>query len=178
MSTTNQPTVSRRLAVLGGSAALAGVGLIAGGVKTASANHSIQSGAGLGGGGSIELESGAIAQFSVFGSRFTIEGHDEPSIFGLVHLKDDAEFTFTSTSIESYGPIEGDEDNARGLSGTGKLADGSELPFAIRAVPSDTDEPDTIEITIGREDEPVYTVNGPLASGDLTLLSFDFSESE
>src|SRR5687767_4498349 len=104
--------LNRRNAVLaGGAAALAGFGS-AGAQPTV---NSVRTGGGIAGGGWLNFGP-SEAQFSVFGSTFTVEGDDQPIIFGSFNWADAAGFTLSLSRLLTYGPDRADE-NARILTG-------------------------------------------------------------
>lgn len=168
MGTRNARGLNRRGVVIGGAAASVAAVL---GTRTALATPSIQSGGGLSGGGTIAAGD-TVATFSIFATRFKVENEIDPLIVGRIQWLDGAGFGFESTKITSYGPIDGDDPNARAIEGTAKLVTGDEVEFRIRAL--DAGSPlvtkDTLHVTAG----PDYEVEGELASGDLQLLTFDF----
>jgi hypothetical protein len=176
MKVTSEHHVSRRTAIFGGLGTAAGLSLAAG-IRSASAAPTIQSGGGAAGGGSISTIK-ATAHFSLFASRFKVDGESDPLIVGQVRWKDDAGFGFESISVDTYGPIDGDDKNARALTGTAKLDNGAQQMFTMRIV--DRSGPgtgkDEIELTVGPGDNHIYDIKGTLATGDIELLTFDFSD--
>lgn len=175
--------VTRRRALAGGVGAAA---LLTTARRVSAQRSAVGGGGGIAGGGTIETANGPI-HFSLFGSRLMLEDESEPAIFGSLRWVDeDGGWTFESTSIANYGPPADDED-ARELRGTVAANGGDEYPFVLRAV--DIGAPgageDTIRLTVGEgaidatppaaapSSALAYEVEGPLAAGDIQLLSFD-----
>lgn len=171
-------TVNRRSAMLGATGALALLALSATAGKAAP-SRAIQSGGGVAGGGTIAVGD-TTATFSVFASRFTIEGEDQPLLFGSINWMDASGFGFTATEVEIYGQVEGDVDTAREIEGTAKLTDGAEQPFRLYVVERGGlgvgGEPDDIGLTVGPADNTVYRAKGKLATGDILLIPFTFAD--
>lgn len=172
--------LTRRRALLAGGAAVA----LAGAVRHAAAAPSIQSGGGIAGGGVIEVEGGE-ATFSVFGSRFEVEGQDEPLVFGNLIWADANGVRLESSEVTDYGPVEGEE-NARKMMGFLTMDGKGRHPFTLELV--DNGGPgegrDRLTLTVQASDdgdgatpaagEPVYAAEGEIAAGDLALLDFEF----
>jgi hypothetical protein len=93
---------------------------------------------------------------------------------------DSTGFGFEATELSSYGPIEGDLENARLLEGTAKLSTDATQVFSLRIVdsagPGADGEGDTVELTIGPADNHIYEVKTTLTTGDIELLTFTFPE--
>lgn len=178
---TNETTVTRRTALLGGTGALALLGVRAMPGR-AQAARAIQSGGGVAGGGTLAAGD-TTATFSVFASRFVVEGEDDPLLAGSVNWLDGTGFGFTSADIAVYGLVEGDRERARQIEGTAKIAspaseDAAEQPFRMYIVEGgglgDGAEADYVELTVGPADNTIYSAKGSLASGDIMLVRFDF----
>lgn len=185
--------LSRRNAVAAGAAAVASVGL-ATGTARARMQRSVTSGGGIAGGGLIEGPDAAL-HFALSGSRFELDGEDEPQLFGRFQLLDPLQnLSMESGEISFYGQIEGDDDNARELHGLLAVTqDGTEtgiFPFVLRAVAGGAPGPegDSLTLSVGSQaaatptaptltgDDFAYELSGNLASGDLILLDFTFDE--
>lgn len=173
-------SVSRRGAVIAGGVAVA-AGLAFRHATGAQAQGAIQSGGGIAGGGSVTLPSGAIANFSVFGSRFIVEGQELPQFFGSLAWSDSDGTTIVATEITSYGPV-GERDTDRELVGLVTFNDTAGLPFTLLLSDLGTGGTDTLHLTVqpGTGDATpttqafAYDVEAALETGDLQLLSFDF----
>lgn len=172
--------VSRRNALLGGAAVAAMIPL---GAKAQLAPV-IQSGGGIAGGGSIAVQGGGTANFSIFGSRFEIEGQDQPAFFGSFNLVDSNDQQISSIEITNYAPVEGEE-NAREMTGFATLNGAGRYPFSLKLVDAGTPESgDTVHLAVqpeGPQATPAtgavtYGIDGTLETGDLQLLTFDFGE--
>ena len=170
--------VSRRTTILGGAALAAMIPL---GAK-AQLPPVIQSGGGIAGGGSIAVQGGGTANFSVFGSRFEIEGQDQPVFFGSLSLVDSNDQQISSVEITNYAPVEGEE-NAREMTGFATLNGEGRYPFSLKLVDAGTSESgDTVHLTLQSEssdatpaaDAAAYAIDGTLETGDLQLLTFGF----
>lgn len=172
--------ISRRQALLaGGAGALAAMPL----TREASAQRAIQSGGGIAGGGSVEVADGT-AHFSVFGSRFAVDGEDEPLIVGRFAWTGADGVRLVSIEVVDYGPVE--DDASRQMTGALTIDGEGRYPFVLTL--TDGGGPgageDTVTLTVldtGDNAAPtpvagesVYEAEGPLASGDLQLLTFDF----
>jgi len=176
--------ITRRQALVAGGmgAALATVPM----ARQVAAQRAIQSGGGIAGGGSVEVK-GGTAHFSVFGSRFVIEGEEAPLIVGSFIWTGADDGSLVSSEVTSYGPVDGD-DASRQMTGTLTMDGAGSFPFTLTLTdgggPGGGD--DTVTLTLldsGDNAAPspaagdeVYTADGPLASGDLQLLTFDFEE--
>ena len=184
---------SRRRVVGAWAGALAALGL----VGVAAAQRSVSSGGGIAGGGSVATAEGE-AHFSLFGSRFMLEGQDDPVVFGSLRWVDPhwqgLGLTLESTEISAYGPIPNPE-NARELRGLATANGVGSHPFVLRmevAGPPGSGEDMVSLAIIDASGTPValpaagtpaidtqgvdltYAVSGPLTSGDLELLTFEF----
>lgn len=177
--------INRRKALIGGGAAALAASLGARGV--AAAQKGIQSGGGIAGGGVIEIADGGTATFSVFGSRFQVDGQAEPVFFGSLSWSDSNGTTLTSTAISAYGPVEG-EDAAREMSGTLAMNGEDGYAFTIKLVDGGApgEGKDTVTLTVAPAGEgaaatpmaadAAYGADATLTSGDLQLLIFEFAE--
>lgn len=172
--------LSRRTALLGGAAVA--VALPAGaGAQLAPV---IQSGGGIAGGGSIAVQGGGTANFSVFGSRFEIEGQDQPVFIGSLNLVDSNGRQVSSVEIADYSPVEGEE-NAREMTGFATLDGEGRYAFTLKLIdagaPGSGDQfrltlqPDGAEATPSAE-AVTYGIDGVLETGDFQVLTFDFGE--
>ncbi len=172
MDSPRRNLINRRTALVGGAGAVAVTAL---GFKSAIAAPTIQSGGGVAGGGSVALGEDS-AQFSLFASRFTVVDQGDPLIFGRFQWMDSSGFGFESSAIASYGPIDGDGENARALEGTVTLASGEEHPFTLRVVDSSVPggAGDDLELAVGPAEALVYEVKATLTTGDIQLLTFEF----
>jgi hypothetical protein len=173
-------SVSRRSAMLGGAAAVAMIPIGA----RAQLAPVIQSGGGIAGGGSIAVQGGGTANFSVFGSRFEVEGQDQAVFFGSLNLVDSDGTQISSTEITKYAPVEGDE-NSREMTGFAALNDEGRYLFSLKL--TDAGSPggdDSVQLSLLPDGtvatpsaaEAAYAIDGTLETGDLQLLTFDFGE--
>ena len=176
--------ISRRQAIIAGGfgAALATVPT----VHRAAAQRAIQSGGGIAGGGSMEVAVGT-AHFSVFGSRFVVVDEDAPLIIGSLTWTGADGASLVSSEVTSYGPVDGDE-LSRQMTGTLSIDGEGEYPFTLTLTdgggPGAGDDVLVLNVLdAGANAAPspaagdaVYAAEGPLASGDLRLLTFDFGE--
>jgi hypothetical protein len=175
--------ISRRHALIGGGAAALAASFAAHGVAVA--QKGVQSGGGIAGGGTIDAQDGGEANFSVFGSQFLVDGVAEPILFGSLRWRDANGVTLISTAITAYGPVEGDE-QAREMSGVLAMDGEDGYPFTIRMVAGVNLGESSVSLTVlpaGASatatpiiSMPVYTADGPLTSGDIQLLTFEFPE--
>jgi hypothetical protein len=182
--------VSRRNAIaFGGVAALAALSA----PDRAAAVPSIQSGGGLAGGGSVAVQGGGEANFSVFGSRFVVDGQTEPLIFGSLIWADSNGVELSSVKVVDYGPAGGDP-NARRLEGFATLNGEGNHPFTLMLFPEagPGKGADRVQLKVlaalpspatpegaaspNAAAEPVYSSDDALKSGDLQLLTFDFPD--
>ena len=185
----HQMQLTRRHALLAGGTAIAlaaSPGLRPDAAARAM-QRSIQSGGGIAGGGVVALEDGGEAHFSVFGSRFVVEDQDEPAIFGSLIWTDSEGTALVSSEVTDYGPVEDDE-SSRQMTGTLTMDGEGDYPFTLMLTdgggPGEGD--DTLTLTVldsGDNAAPspvagdaVYSAEGPLVSGDLQLLTFEFEE--
>lgn len=174
---------NRRTVVISGAAALAAIGLAP---RHGSAAPVIQSGGGITGGGSVTTSTESPAEFSVFGSRFAVEGSDTPIFFGsLSYLDVTGQMTVESKSISAYGPVEGAEATTRQMTGIASVNGAGDYPF--NAILTDGGAigtgADMFELTVGNDgetavSEPSYTVQSTVQSGNLQLLDFAFDDLE
>ena len=171
----------------GGAAALVGFES----VRAQISANSIRSGGGIAGGGWLDFGA-SEAQFSVFGSSFTVEGEDAPIIFGSFNWADAAGFTLTLSKLLTYGPDRADE-NARIMTGYLARSDNDNThAFRLRLTDGGGpgEEKDTIELLVGgpveeeaefpdlNEADAMINVSGPITVGDLQLIEFDFLVSD
>jgi hypothetical protein len=174
--------VNRRTLVVSGAAALAAFGLAA---RPGSAAMVVQSGGGIAGGGSIQADGGP-AEFSVFGSRFAVEGSDELIFVGSLSYNDVvAKQIIESLSVSAYGPVEGSEATTRQMSGTCTINGEGVHPF--NAILTDGGPigsgADMFELAVGADGatevgDAIYEVQSSVQSGNLQLIDFNFSSSE
>jgi hypothetical protein len=178
--------VSRRNALLGGGTAVALAASLAMRGVAAAQQKGIQSGGGIAGGGVIEVSDGAEATFSVFGSRFVVDGEPDPIFFGNLTWVDSRAVTLASTEISAYGPVEGEE-NAREMTGFLTMNGEGNHPFTLKMVDGGGpgEGKDTMTLTVQASGEAAatpatgavaYTADATLTNGDLQLLSFEFPE--
>ena len=192
--TTRRGRVSRR-AALGAATALVAAGSFRG-APAAVQRNSVGSGGGLAGGGTVEVDGGQ-ATFAVSGSRFALADRDEVLFFGRVRWSDPGwegeGLTLESTTIASYAPVEGAEEDSRELRGRMTRDGEGDYPFTLLA--EGIDRPDaspTVTLAVGAaaeatptagtpdpgSDDFAYLVEAvPLVAGDLLLLEFDFPEA-
>lgn len=176
-------SISRRHALVAGAAAAVAVPFLN---LEASAAPVVQGGGGIAGGGSVATQGGAVANFSVFGSRFE---RDDSTIqfFGSLILTDDTGLKLVASEISDYGTIEG-EDDARQLQGFATINDEGRYPFSLKLVAagfpgSGADSillevhADTEEVgATPRASDLVYSIGAALDTGDLMILTFDFGD--
>ena len=176
-------STNRRTLVISGAAAFSGLGL---GVRGGTAAPIIQSGGGITGGGSVQTDTESPAEFSVFGSRFAVEGSDTPIFVGsLSYLDVTGQMTIESTSVSAYGPVEGAEATTRQMTGIATVNGEGAYPFNVILTdggPIGTGS-DLFELGIGNDGEtevtdPSYLVQSNVQSGNLQLLTFDFASLE
>ena len=107
-----------------GGAVLAGAGLGERSRRTVAQRSAISSAGGIAGGGLIEGPDASV-HFSLFGNGLPL-GEDEAMIFsGQVQLADPLiGLRMESVTIDEYGPIDGDDENARQLRGTMRVTMG------------------------------------------------------
>lgn len=185
--------LSRRNAVAAGAAAMAGIGITASSTR-AMRQRAVGSGGGIAGGGLIEGPDASV-HVVLSGSRFIMDD-DSVQLFGFFQLLDPSQnLSLTSDEISFYGQVEGDADDVRELHGLLTVTQDGEAtgaaPFVLRAVVAGTPGPegDALTLTVGASaaatptsttpsnEDFIYELNGSLASGDLTLLEFDFPEA-
>lgn len=176
MTQNKSRNMNRRTAVTAGAGVLAGMALLGRGATPALAAPAIQSGGGVAGGGTVALEDGGMASFSLFASRFAVEGQEEPLISGRLQWVQDDGHSLESSEITNYGPLPDVDANARVIEGIGKGGDGADVPF--RFVVIDLDGPgtgkDVIQVILGEPANPAFKLDGTLATGDIQLLTFEF----
>lgn len=178
--------ISRRHALLGGGAAIAlAVSFTMRG--EAAAQRGIQSGGGIAGGGVVEVQDGGEATFSVFGSRFSVDGETDPLFFGSLTWSDTNDVVLASTEISAYGPVEGEE-NAREMTGFLTMNGEGRHPFSLKLVDGGGpgEGKDTVTLMVQPPSDAVaatpttgdvaYGADAALTSGDLQLLTFEFPE--
>lgn len=173
--------LSRRNALIGGAAVAAMIPA----ASKAQLAPVIQSGGGIAGGGSIVLENGGTASFSVFGSRFEVEGQNSPAFFGSFSLVDSGDQEITSTDITNYAPVDGD-DTSRDMTGLATLNGDGPYAFSLRMTDSGfpggsdrlslTLQPAETAATPSAAVEAIYSLDGALETGDLQLITFEFAE--
>jgi hypothetical protein len=180
--------VNRRNAVMaGGAAALLGLGS----ARAQTTVNSVRTGGGIAGGGWMNFGP-SEAQFSVFGSTFTVEGDDQPIIFGSLIWTDAAGFTLTSSRILTYGP-DRDDEKARIMTGYVTRSD-NDNTHAFRLRLTDAGGPgeelDMLELLVGgpveddaefpelSEIDAMINVTNEITVGDVQLLTFDFGGEE
>jgi hypothetical protein len=176
-------TTNRRKLVISGAAAMAALGLAAGSSLAAPV---IQSGGGIAGGGSVTTNTESPAEFSIFGSQFTVEGSETPLIFGsLSYLDVTGQMTIESTSLTAYGPVEGAEATTRQMTGIATVNGEGAYPFNVILTDGGAigTGADMFELAVGNDGEtevtePSYTVQSTVQSGNLQLLDFDFRSLE
>ena len=177
----------RQALVAGGAAALLGL-------HSAAAQgtlNSVRTGGGIAGGGWLNFGP-SEAQFSVFGSTFTVEGSDEPVIFGAFNWADAAGFTMNLAQLLTYGP-DRDDEKARIMTGYLSRSDNDNIhAFRLRLTDAGGagEGLDTIELLVGGAVEQeaefpdidemtaMINVSGPIEVGDLQLLTFNFGGEE
>lgn len=180
--------LNRRNAVMaGGAAALLGVGS----ARAQPTANSIRTGGGIAGGGWVDFGA-SEAQFSVFGSTFTVEGEDSPIIFGSFNWADAAGFTLTLSKLLTYGPDRADE-NARILTGYLARSDNENIhAFRLRLTDAGGpgEEKDMVELLVGgpveqeaefpdlNEADAMINIKNTITVGDVQLLTFDFGGEE
>ena len=176
MSSRNSGQINRRGAMALGAGALAALAQLPRGGAPAAAAPAIQSGGGIAGGGTVALPDGVTAQFSLFASRFVVDGEDEPIITGRVQWVQDDGHSLESTTITDYGPAPEIDADARMISGVGTGGDGAEVPFRFMVI--DREGPgtgqDVIQIILGDLQNPAFKHDGTVATGDIQLLTFEF----
>lgn len=137
---------------------------------------------GMAGGGSIPNDQGPV-NFSVFGSRFDVEGSASPVVAGQLQLLDPAQrITIESLETTGFDLVEGEE-NSRRMTGFARVSGQGEHPFEITM--TDGGPPgsgmDEITFTLGNDGaddtaEVFYSAGGKLETGDLALLTFTFED--
>lgn len=170
---------NRRTLVLSGAAAMAAFGLAP---RGGSAAFVIQSGGGIAGGGSVTTDTESPAEFSVFGSRFTVEGSEDPIFVGSLNYLDvTGEKTIISTSISAYGPVEGAEETTRQMTGIATVNGEGAYPFDVILTDGGAigTGADMFELGLGNDGEtevstPSYLVQSTVQSGNLQLIDFNF----
>jgi hypothetical protein len=177
---------TRRHALLGSGVALALAAMPAT-LRTAAAHRSIQSGGGIAGGGSVAVQGGGTATFSVFGSRFAVVDEADPLIFGSLTWIDSEGVSLVSSEVTAYGPIEGEE-HARQMAGFLAMNGGGRHPFSLKLIdgggPGEGKDTLTLIVQPSTDGAPatpatgdvVYGANAALTSGDLQILTFDIPE--
>lgn len=174
-------STNRRTLVLSGAAALAAIGLASRGGVSAMV---IQSGGGITGGGSVTTDTEGPGEFSVFGSRFAVEGSDTPLFFGVLSYLDVTGSTLIeSIAITAYGPLEGAEATTRQMTGTCSVNGEGVHPFDVTLVdggPIGTGA-DAFQLAVGNDGEaevtdPFYLVQSTVQSGNLQLIDFVFED--
>ena len=176
-------TTNRRTIVISGAAAMAAFSLAP---RSGTAAPMIQSGGGISGGGSVTTDTESPAEFSVFGSRFEVEGSDTPLFIGSLNYLDvTAQMTVESTSISAYGPVEGAEATTRQMTGMATVNGEGAYPFNVILTDGGAigTGSDLFELGVGNDgetevSEPSYLVQSTVQSGNLQLLTFDFGNLE
>lgn len=167
--------ISRRTALAGAAIAAVASSLAP---RHASRAQIIRTGGGVAGGGLVRSAT-QQAEFSLFASRFEREG--EPVVFlgGLQWVDEEAGIHLVSTEITSYGRIPGGIDSDRELRGRATNNGQGDFPFVARI--TDAAGPgegkDTLSIEVGKDGaanvtDPIYTLSGDIATGDLQILEF------
>ena len=180
--------MNRREAVA--AVAVGGAALVGGGFGLTSsrtlAQRAVSSGGGIAGGGFIEGPDAAV-HFSLFATRLPLGEDDEVIISGRVQLHDPLQgWRMESVAVEAYGPVEGEDENLRELSGTMlvKLSEddeGVEYPFVLRAVdvagPGEGQDTLTLQVggalpatSDGGAFEFSYALNRTVSAGDIELV--------
>jgi hypothetical protein len=155
----------------------------AGSLRNAGA-QAVQGGGGIAGGGSVKTADGVVANLSVFGTTLSMD--DETSrFFGSLILTDDNGFKLVAFEISNYGPVDG-EDDARILEGFATVNDEGRYPFSLKMVaggfPGSGADAIKLEVEANIDEsgatpeatELVYSIDAPLETGDITILTFDF----
>lgn len=184
MSEGNKAITRRHALLAGGAAAAAALAL----GDTTLAAPVIQSGGGLAGGGSVAVTGGGVANFSVLGSRFAVAGQTDPLILGGFLWSDSNGVELVSTAISNYGPASGDP-NARTIEGLTTMNGVGRHPFVLTLFDEGPPEKkadrlqlkvmpalptaSTPETAVGANDQPIYSSDAALATGDLQIVKFD-----
>jgi hypothetical protein len=170
---------------------LAGAGIGRRARGTAAQRPAISSGGGIAGGGLIEGPDASV-HFSLFATRLPL-GEDEALIIsGRVQLADSSSgMRMESVAVDEYGPIEGDEENARLLRGTMRVTMGdagtgdadAEYGFVLRAFDGGGpgEGKDTLTLAVGLaagtpeagasgDDAFSYELDGTVSAGDIELV--------
>jgi hypothetical protein len=173
MGRDGKTAISRRMAVLGGAGAAA-VALVPR-LSLAQSGRAVQSGGGVAGGGTVKIANG-VANFSVIATRFMETNSKDPILFGHVSWMDTTGFGFESKDITTYQMVKGDVETSREVIGTATLSTGAEQPFRLYIVEGGApgSGKDTVELTVGPADNTVYTAKGPVVTGDIQLIKFEF----
>lgn len=145
----------------------------------------IQSGGGIAGGGSLQADGGP-AEFSVFGSRFAVEGSDSPILFGTLSYNDVVGKTIIeSIAISAYAPVEGSEDTMRQMSGTASINGAGVHPFNLVLTDGGPigSGADMFQLAVGADGDTEvtkadYEIQSSVQSGNLQLIDFNFSGGE
>jgi len=155
----------------------------------------VQGGGGVAGGGSIQLGDGTPATFSIFATRLTVEGQDEPLILGNVLLFAGGS-QYVSTQVTDYGPIDGNPDG-REINGFMTIDGSGTHPFHID-MPDvatlgfgtdtfgfsiwdsiDTGTPEASPVAVNEDatpvGEPIFHFEDKLTTGDIQLLDLKFT---
>ena len=188
MEARNGARLNRREAVAAaavGGAALVGAGFGLTASRTL-AQRAVSSGGGIAGGGFIEGPDAAV-HFSLFATRLPLGEDDEVIVSGRVQLHDPLQgWRMESLAVAEYGPVEGEDENLRELSGTMLVTmseddEGVEYPFVLRAVdvagPGEGQDTLTLQVggalaatPEGGEFEFSYALNGTVSAGDIELV--------
>ena len=180
-----------------GGAALVGAGL---GLRPnrrrgfAARQRSVTSTGGIAGGGLIEGPDAAV-HFSLFATRLPLGEDDAMIVSGRVQLTDPLTgIRMESVAVDEYGPIEGDDENARQLRGTMRVTMGdaeAEYAFVLRALDGGGpgEGQDTLTLAVGlaagtpeagtaSSDVFSYEVKGTVSAGDIELIDIALEAEE
>ena len=174
-------SLTRRTFAISGAPALAMFGLVS---KTGLAAPVVQSGGGISGGGTV-LADGSPGEFSVFGSRFLTDESDSPLFIGQLSYNDVvAKMTVQSLEIVAYGPVEGQENTMRQMSGFASVNGAGKHPFNLILTDGGPigSGLDHFTLTVGADGatevtDPMLQVDSAVQAGDLALVDFDFGSS-
>ena len=141
----------------------------------------VQSGGGIAGGGSVQTDGGP-AEFSVFGSRFAVEGSDTPIFTGaLSYLDVVAKTTIESVSTLAYGPVEGRDATTRQMSGICTMNGAGAHPFNVILTDGGAigTGADMFELAVGADGatevgDAVYEIQSSVQAGNLQIIDFPF----
>jgi len=142
----------------------------------------VQSGGGIAGGGSVQAEGGP-AEFSVFGSRFVTDTGDTLFVGALSYLDVVAKTTIESTAITAYGPVEGNEETMRQMSGICTVNGEGAHPFNVILTDGGPigSGADVFDLAVGADGASVvgdatYEIQSAVQAGNLQLIEFPFTE--